>query len=129
MKRNQIKKGEVVDKQAFQKRTKQIAIRIIKMTDALPNSKAGDVIGRQIIRSATSVGANYRAACRAKSTADFINKLKIVEEEADETLFWLELIVEADLLPPSRLASLMKETDEIIAMTVASIKTQRKKRK
>lgn len=115
-----------MDKKAFQKRTKQLAIRVIKMTDSLPKSKAGDVIGRQIIRSATSVGANYRAACRAKSTADFINKLKIVEEEADETLYWLEIIVEAELLSEKKLKALMKETDEIIAMTVASIKTKRK---
>ena len=117
-----------MDKKAFQKRTKQLAIRVIKMTDSLPKSKAGDVIGRQIIRSATSVGANYRAACRAKSTADFINKLKIVEEEADETLYWLELIVEAELLSEKKLAALIKETDEIIAMTVASIKTKRTKK-
>ena len=117
-----------MDQKAFQKRTKQLASRVIKMTDSLPKSKAGDVIGRQIIRSATSVGANYRAACRAKSTADFINKLKIVEEEADETLYWLELIVEAELLSEKKLAALIKETDEIIAMTVASIKTKRTKK-
>ena len=82
-----------------------------------------------MLRSATSVGANYRAACRAKSTADMINKLKIVEEEADETLYWLELVIEAGLMPETRLADLMKETDEIIAMTVSSIKTLRTKRK
>ena len=117
-----------MDKNAFKTRTKQMAIRVIKMTESLPKSKAGNVIGRQIIRSATSVGANYRAACRAKSTADFINKLKIVEEEADETLYWLELIVEAELLPEKRLSALMTEADEIVAMTVASIKTQRGKK-
>ena len=114
-----------VDKRAFQTRTKQMAIRVIHMTSALPKSTASGIIARQIIRSATSVGANYRAACRAKSTADFINKLKIVEEEADETLYWLEIIVEAQLLSYDRLAFLMKETDEIVAMTVASIKTKR----
>ncbi len=118
-----------MDKQMFKSRTKQIAIRVIKMTESLPKNKAGDVIGRQIIRSATSVGANYRAACRAKSTADFINKLKIVEEEADETHYWMELIVEAELLPRARVANLMQETDEIIAMTVASIKTERNKQR
>lgn len=116
-----------MDKKTFKKRTKKMAIRVIKMTDSLPNSKAGDVIGHQIIRSATSVGANYRAACRAKSTADFINKLKIVEEEADETHYWLELISEAGLLPEKKLVPLMQEVDEIVAMTVASIKTQRNK--
>ncbi|MEM7114217.1 MAG: four helix bundle protein [Chloroflexota bacterium] len=119
----------MMDKKVFQKRTKQLAIRVMKMTDSLPRSKADDVIGRQIIRSATSVGANYRAACRAKSIADFINKLKIVEEEADETLYWLELIVEAELLSEKKLKALMKETDEIVAMTVSSIKTKRTKKK
>ncbi|MEM7333648.1 MAG: four helix bundle protein [Chloroflexota bacterium] len=115
-----------MDKQAFQDRTKQMALRVIKMTQSLPNDRVGDVIGRQIMRSASSVGANYRAACRAKSTADFIHKLKIVEEEADETLYWLELIAEAELLSTQRLAELMQEVNEIIAMTVSSIKTQRK---
>src|SRR5262245_25283515 len=97
------------------------------MVEALPQSRAADVIGRQILRSATSVGANYRAACRAKSPADIINKLKIVEEEADETLFWQELLIEAELVSEARLADLMTETDEILAMTVASIKTLRTK--
>ncbi len=80
------------------------------------------------MRSATSVGANYRAACRARSTADMIAKLKIVEEEADETLYWLELLIEADLMPVSRLTPLMQEVNEIIAMTVASIKTLRRRK-
>ena len=111
----------------FKQRTKRLALSVIKMTDSLPKSKAGHIIGRQIMRSATSVGANYRAACRAKSTADLINKLKIVEEEADETLYWLELIVEGNLLPESQVKTLMKESDEIVAMTVASIKTLRNK--
>lgn len=111
----------------FKKRTKQLALDVIKMTEKLPSSKAGNIIGRQVMRSATSVGANYRAACRGKSTADMINKLKIVEEEADETLYWLELIVEGKLLPQHSVADLMKETDEIVAMTVSSIKTLRKK--
>ena len=117
----------MMNETVFKRRTKQLALAVIKMTDTLPRSKAGHVIGRQIMRSATSVGANYRAACRAKSTADLINKLKIVEEEADETLYWLELIVEGHLLPESQVKHLMKETDEIVAMTVASIKTLRKK--
>ena len=116
-----------MNKQMFKDRTKKLAVRIIKMVDALPNSQVGAVIGRQIIRSGTSVGANYRAACRAKSTADFINKLKIVEEEADETLYWLELIVETGLLPAVKLSPLMQETNEIVAMTVSAIKSQRNK--
>jgi four helix bundle protein len=78
-----------------------------------------------LLRSATSVGANYRAACRGRSTAEKISKLKIVEEEADETHYWLELLVEAELVAETRLQDLMKETDEIVAMTVASLKTLR----
>jgi len=114
-----------LDRDQFKKRTKQLALRAIRLSQALPRSQEGDVIGRQVLRSGTSVGANYRAACRAKSTADYINKLKIVEEEADETLYWLELLVEAKIVPETDLAPLMKEVDEIIAMTVSSIKTSR----
>jgi four helix bundle protein len=117
-----------MDKEQFIARTKDLAIRIIKLVEALPNSPTGSVIGKQLLRSGTSVGANYRAACRARSTADMIAKLKIVEEEADETLYWLELLVEADIVPETRLASLMAETDEILSMTVASIKTLRKRK-
>ena len=114
-----------MNEQQFKNRSKQLGVRIIRMVDALPQSRSADVIGRQILRSATSVGANYRAACRARSPADIINKLKIVEEEADETLFWQELLIEAELVPQARLAELIAETDEILAMTVASIKTLR----
>ena len=111
----------------LERRTKQLALRIIKLVETLPDTTAGNVMGKQILRSATSVGANYRSAVRAKSTADMIHKLKIVEEEADETLYWLELIVEAELIPEARLVDLMSETNEIVAMTVASLKTLRAK--
>ena len=114
-----------MDKRVFQQRTKKLAVRIIKMSEVLPKSWAAEVIGKQIVRCASSVGSNYRAACRAKSTADMINKLKIVEEEADETLFWLELLVESKLMAESSVKELVKETDEILAMTVASINTLR----
>jgi four helix bundle protein len=117
-----------VDEREFKERTKKMALRVIQLVGALPRSKAAGVIGRQLLRSATSVGANYRAACRAKSTADMIAKLGIVEEEADETLYWLELLIESDLMPESRLSDLMREVDEIVAMTVSSIKTLRAKR-
>ena len=112
-----------MNEQEFKKRTKQLALRIIKLVNSLPKTTASQVIGKQILRSATSVGANYRAACRAKSTADLLHKLAIVEEEADETLFWLELLVEGEIMPESKLKSLMIETNEIVAMIVASIKT------
>lgn len=114
-----------MDEKTFKARTKKLAVAIIKQVDKLPRSLASDVIGRQLIRSGTSIGANYRAACRAKSTPDMINKLKIVEEESDETEYWLELLVEAKLAPIEQIKSIHKETDEILAMTVASLKTLR----
>jgi four helix bundle protein len=113
----------------FKRRTKQLALRVIRLVEALPQSRTAEVIGKQLIRSATSVGANYRSACRGKSTADVIAKLSLVEEEADESLYWMELIVEAGLLPAEKLSNLMSETNEILAMTVASIKTLRSKSK
>lgn len=81
----------------FKQRTKNLALRVIRLVESLPNTKTAHIIGKQLIRSATSVGANYRASCRAKSTADMINKLKIVEEETDETLYWMELLTEFEL--------------------------------
>jgi four helix bundle protein len=117
--------SQIVDEEEFKRRTKGLGLRVIRLVEALPEKPTAQVIGKQLLRSATSVGANYRAACRGRSVADVIAKLKIVEEEADETLFWLELLVEADLIPESRLSDLMRETDEVVAMTVASIKTLR----
>jgi len=116
-----------MDKEQFMARTKGLALRVIKLVEALPKTPTASVIGKQLLRSATSVGANYRAACRARSTTDMIAKLKIVEEETDETLYWLELLVDANIVPEARLASLMSEADEILAMVVASIKTLRKR--
>ena len=112
----------------MKKRTKNFAKEIIKLCRKLPANREGRLIGNQIFRSGTSVAANYRAACRAKSTADFISKLAIVEEEADETLFWLELIHEMEILNKPLIDILMKENDEIIAIIVSSIKTARKKK-
>lgn len=115
-----------MDEDEFKRRTKQLALRIIRLVESLPDTPICNVIGKQILRSATSVGANYRAACRAKSEVDMIAKLGIVEEESDETLYWLELLVEASIIPETRLTDLMKEVNEIVAMTVSSIKTLRK---
>jgi four helix bundle protein len=92
-------------------RTKKFALRIIKLVQSLPKNKIGDVLGHQLLRSATSVGANYRAACRARSQADFISKITIVEEEADESYYWLELICEAELIEKEKLKDIMKEAD------------------
>jgi four helix bundle protein len=114
-----------MDEKVFKSRTKKLAVAIIKEVDKLPRSLAADVIGKQLVRSGTSIGANYRAACRAKSSPDMINKMKVVEEESDETEYWLEILVEAGLVPQNQVASIYKETDEILAMTVASLKTLR----
>ena len=97
------------------------------MVEALPRNQTAAVIGRQLLRSATSVGANYRAVCRAKSRPDFIAKLGIVEEECDESLYWLEMLVETNLIKPALVSSLMKEGEEILAIIVASAKTARVK--
>ena len=112
----------------LKKRTKAFALRVLKLVDALPKTTAGRALASQIVRSGTSVAANYRAACRAKSTADFIAKMGIVEEEADETLFWLELLEESELVPAAKLPAIKQEADELIAITVASIKTARRNR-
>ena len=117
-----------MDEKTFKIRTKKLAVAIIKQMDKLPNNRVADVVARQVIRSGTSMGANYRAACRAKSTADMINKMKIVEEEADETQYWLEILIEAGLLPQEQINQIYKETNEILAMTVASIKTLRNRK-
>src|SRR5712692_608385 len=107
----------------MKQRTKQFALRILDLADALPHSRSGNVIAGQIIRSGTSVAANYRALCRAKSRADFINKTSIVEEEADESCFWLELLIDRGLLAARRVQPLLKEASELTAIFVASRKT------
>ena len=110
-------------------RTKQFALSIIQVVQSLPKNPTADVIGRQLLRSGTSVGANYRSACRARSTADFISKMGIVEEEADESLFWMELLIENKLRKKENLELLMKEANEILAITVSSIKTAKSRGK
>ena len=107
----------------MKQRTKQFALRVLKLADALPKTRSGNVSAAQIVRSGTSVAANYRALCRAKSRADFVNKTSIVEEEADESCFWLELLVAAGLLGIRRVQPLLQEADEITAILVASRKT------
>lgn len=114
-------------KEELKNRTKKFTLLIIRLVEKLPNSKAGNTIGNQIIRSGTSVAANYRSACRARSNADFISKITIVEEECDETLFWLELITDANLLEKEEVQDLIKEADELTAIFTASGKTARLK--
>ena len=110
-------------------RTKEFAIDCWQLCSKIPKSREYDAWVRQLIRSSSSVGANYRASQRAKSTADFINKLKIVEEEADESVYWLELFMETMEIKHDEINSLMKEGEELLAITVSSIKTAKKNRK
>jgi four helix bundle protein len=114
-----------MNKQELLKRTKTYALRVIKTVQALPRDDISAVLGRQLLRAGTSVGANYRAACRAKSTADFVNKLKIVEEECDESLYWMELLIESGLIQLRRLELLMQESDELLSIFVSAIRTTR----
>ena len=108
------------------KRTKAFALSVVRFIETLPHERTADVFGRQLLRSASSVGANYRAACRAKSKADFVNKLGNVEEEADESGYWLEMIEEVGLDRSSTGKALRAEADEITAMVVASIRSVRR---
>ena len=107
-------------------RTKKFALRVIRLCESLPKGKSANVIGSQLLRCGTSVAANYRSACRARSAAEFMAKMGIVEEECDESLFWMELLIEAGIVPNDRLSDLMQEADELLAITVSSIKTTRK---
>ena len=111
----------------LKQRTKDFGKRAIKLIESLPKNMTASVIGRQLLRSATSVGANYRAVCRAKSRADFIAKLGIVEEESDESLYWIEMLIETGQIKAVLVSDLMKEGEEILAIVVASAKTARVK--
>src|SRR5256885_9551615 len=107
----------------LKQRTKKFALGLIKLVESLPRTRTGDVLGRQLLRSATSVAANYRAATRAKSPADFVCKMGIVEEEADESALWLELLSDAQTIAPEKAATHLKEAGELTAIAVASINT------
>lgn len=104
----------------LKERTKLFSVSVIRLTKKLPKSKEADVIAHQIIRSSTSVGANYRSACRPRSAADFISKITVVEEEADETAFWLELVKELSLLNEDEVNPVLKEANELTAIFTAS---------
>jgi four helix bundle protein len=114
--------------QEFKRRTKNIALRIIKLIESLPKTLANDVISKQLLRAGTSIGANYRAACRGKSTDDLLHKLAIVEEEADESIYWIELLIESGAVTEKKLTPLIAEINEIVAMTVASMKTVKERK-
>lgn len=116
-----------MDKEDLKLRTKQFALRTMKLAEALPLRLSGKVIGNQLMRSGTSVGANYRSACRGRSKAEFISKLGIALEEADESAYWLELVIESKLLKEKLVESLLKEANELAAILLASIKTAKSK--
>jgi four helix bundle protein len=115
---NKLEKAE-----ALQSRTKQFAVRIVGVSQSLPRSREADVVARQLLRSGTSVAANYRAVCRARSKAEFISKMAIVVEEADETVFWLEFLAETQLVPAAKLTLLLNEANELLAICAASLRT------
>ena len=110
----------------FTLKTKKFALDVVALVEQLPVSKTNDVVGKQLLRSATSVAANYRASCRARSRREFIAKMGIVEEEADESQFWLEVLVNRGIVGGSSGLALQREAGEIVALTVASIRTARR---
>ncbi len=110
--------------QEFKNRTFQFSLRIVRMIEQMPANTLGDVFGKQLLHCATSVGANYRAASRAKSSKDFLNKMKICEEEIDETLYWLELITHSSIFPEAKMAEILAEANELCAIITAICKTQ-----
>ena len=116
-----------MDTDELKQRTKAFALRIIRLVEALPNTSTARVIGNQLLRAGTSVGANYRAACRARSQAEFISKIGVVEEEADESAYWLELLIEATVLPPAKVQDLLDEANELTAIFVASGRTAKER--
>jgi four helix bundle protein len=110
----------------FVERTKRFALAVVTLVEGLPAGRTADVIGKQLLRSGTSVGANYRAACRARSRREFISKMGIVEEEADESQFWLDLLMARGAVETDRAVALRDEASQIVAITVSSIRTARR---
>ncbi len=115
-----------LSREELQKRTKQFGLGAMNLCDALPPSRSANVIANQLLRSATAVGANYRSACRARSSADWINKLGIVIEEADESAYWLELIIDGEILPVAKVTALLKEANELTAIFTTSQMTSKR---
>ena len=118
--------GALAAADALRKRTRDFAIRIVKLSQALPKTDTARILGRQVLRSGTSVGANYRAVCRARSRAEFVSRMAVVVEEADETVFWLELLVDTGIVPPERLGGLIQEATELLALCAASHRTAKR---
>ncbi len=119
--------GELMDEQDLKERTKQFALQVMKLVDSLPSTDSGRAIANQLVRAGTSVGANYRAAYRGRSKAEFASKLGTVLEESDECCFWMELIMDGQLLPSSQVEPLRQEANELTAILVASMRTVKRK--
>jgi four helix bundle protein len=117
------KEKAIMNEQALRDRTKQLALRVIKMVSQLPSNPVAAILGRQILRSGTSVGANYREACRARSRAEMISKLGIVEQELDESCYWLELLVDGGIVSSEKMSLLLQEADELLRIIIASVRT------
>jgi len=124
--RNVESQGEVVPQFNLKDRTKAFALAVVGLVEDLPRGRGADAIGNQLLRSGTSVGANYRAACRSRSRREFLAKLGIVEEEADETQFWLDLVIARGLADADRAMKLREEAQQLVAIVVASIRTARR---
>ncbi len=116
-----------MNSEELKERTKIFGLRVIKLYEEISKTRKGEILGNQLLRAATSVGANYRAACRSKSNADFIYKIQVVEEEADESAFWLEMISESNIIKRNRLDALLQEANELTAIFTSSSKTAKKK--
>lgn len=114
-----------MDSVSLKKRTKEFSLRVIRLVESLPGTPTGKVIGNQLLRCATSAGANYRSALRAKSKKDFLSKLNNAIEEADESIYWMELLVESEIVPQDRLSDLMSEANQLVAIFVTTAKTTR----
>lgn len=120
--------GTLDKAEAMRERTKQFAIRIVTVVRSLPSSREGNVVGNQLLRCGTAVAANYRAVCRSRSKAEFVSKMNIVVEEADETVFWVELIGDTAIVKKERLSQLVQEANEILAICAASLRTAKSNR-
>lgn len=122
-------RSEFITQREFGNHTKQITLRVIQLVEILPNNQKARIIGHQLLQAASSIGANYRSACRRKSAESLIQKLTAVEEEADKSLYWLEILIKSNLISENKLFTLNKDLNEIVNMTASSIDTLRSKMK
>ena len=120
-------RSEFITQREFGNHTKQITLRVIQLVEILPNNQKAKIIGHQLLQAASSIGANYRSACRRRSAESLIQKLTAVEEEADKSLYWLEILIKSNLISENKLSALTKDLNEIVNMTASSIDTLRSK--